>query len=101
MFAQDLSQHGDIMSRPYVLPPSIVDGPVLKFLGNYGKSLTLVVMDTYPRKYWLPIVTGKALKAQKLASMGDTDALLLPSKHGWVPLKRGIPGDVSAFAVHF
>ena len=101
LFAQDLSQHGDTMSRPYVFPPSILVGPVLKILEKYGKPFTLVVIDTYPRKYWWPIVTGKAVKAQKLASMGDTDALLLPSKHGWVPHRRGIPGDLWAFAVHF
>ena len=51
LFAQDLSQHGDIISRPYVFPPSIMVGPVLKFLGSYGKSFIHVVMDTYPRKY--------------------------------------------------
>ena len=50
LFAHDLSQHGVIMSRPYVLSPSILVGPVLKFLGNYEKLFTLVVMDTYPRK---------------------------------------------------
>ena len=55
-----------------------------EILGNYGKPFTLVVMNTYPRKYWWPIVTGKAVRARKLATMGDTDALLLPSKHGWV-----------------
>lgn len=49
----------------------------LKFLGNYKELFTLVVMGTYSRKYWLPIVKGKAVKAWKLASMGDTDALLL------------------------
>lgn len=101
LFAQDVSQHSDIMFHPYVFPPSILVGPVLKFLGYYGKSLTLAVMDTFPRKYWWPIVTGKAVKVRKLASMGDTDALLLPSKHGWVPHKRGFPGDLWAFAVHF
>ena len=47
LFAQDLSQHGEIIS----LPPSVLVGPVLKFLGNYEKPFTLVVMDTYPRKY--------------------------------------------------
>ena len=60
LFAQDLSQHGEIMSCPYVFPPSVLVGPVLKFLGNYEKPFTLVVMDTYPRKYWWPVVTGKA-----------------------------------------
>ena len=65
------------------------------------KPFTLVVMDTFPRKYWWLIVTGKTVKARKLASMGDTDALLLPSKHGWVPLTRGIPGDLWAFVVQF
>ena len=86
---------------PICLPPSILVGPVLKFLGNNGKPFTLVVMDTYPRKYWWSIVTGKAVKARKLASMDDTNALLLPSKHGWVPHKRDIPGDLWAFAMHF
>ena len=101
LFAHDLSQHGDIMSRPYVFPPSILVGRVLKLLGFYGKPFTLTVMDTFPRKYWWLIVTGKAVKARRLATMGDPDALLLPSKHGWVPHKRGISGDLWAFAVHF
>lgn len=100
LFAQDLAQHCAMMSRPYVFPPSILVGPVLRFLRSYRKSFTLVVMDTYPRKYWWPIIVGKAVKARKLASMGDTDALLVPSKHGRMSHK-GISGDLWAFAVRF
>ena len=85
----------------HMFPPFYIGWTSTEILGKLRETFTLVVKDTYPSKYWWPIVTGKAVKARKLASMGDTDALLLPSKHVRVPHKRGIPGDLWAFAVHF
>ena len=43
---------------------------------------------------------NKAVKSRCLAVRGDGNALLVPSKKGWLPHK-GIPGDLWVFAVCF
>ena len=100
LFTQDLLSHGALMTRPYVYPPIALTGPVLKFLQSYRQSCTVVVLDRFPKKYWWPILVRKALKSKRLAVQGDSNALLVPSRKGWVPHK-GIPGDLWAFAVCF
>lgn len=100
MFAQDLTCHRSVMQRPYVFPPEILVGPVLRFLQSFSQSCTMVVVDTYPRKFWWPLLQRCSTKARKLAHEGDEDALLWPSRDGWVS-GRGIPGDLWAFKVQF
>ena len=74
--------------------------PVLKFLQSHRQSCTVVVLDMFPKKYWWPILVSKALKSKRLAVQGDSNALLVPFRKGWVPHK-GIPGDLWAFTVCF
>ena len=93
LFTQDLVSHGVLMTRPHVFPPMALTGPVLKFLQSYRQSCTVVVLDMFPKKYWWPILVSKALKSKRLAVQGDSNALLAPSRKGWVPHK-GIPGDL-------
>ena len=100
LFTQDLVSHGVLMTRPYVFPPMALTGPVLKFLQSYKQSCTVVVLDMFPKKYWWPILVSKALKSKCLAVRGDSNALFVPSRKGWVPHK-GIPGDLWVFAVCF
>ena len=57
------------------------------------------MLDIYPRRYWWPIIIGKARKAQKLASVGDVGPLVMPTQNGWVQ-DRPIAGDLWAFAVN-
>ena len=54
LFAQDLTRHaqGPAMRRPYVFPPLILVGPVLRFLASFKQPCTIVVLDVYRRKYW-------------------------------------------------
>jgi hypothetical protein len=100
LFAQDLVSNRVLMTRPYVFPPMALTGPVLRFLQSYKQSCTVVVLDMFPKKYWWPILVGKAFKSKRLAVRGDGNALLVPSRKGWLPHK-GIPGDLWAFAVCF
>ena len=51
-FAHDLTRQGPAMLRPYVFPPLILLGPVLRFLESFKQPCTIVVLDVYPRKYW-------------------------------------------------
>ncbi len=99
-FSQNLSSGETFLERPYVFPPLVLVGPVLRHLKNHRRSCTVVVLDVYPRKYWWPLVQCYSVKSLKLARKGDTGALFIPSKKGWVP-HSGIPGDLVAFAVKF
>ena len=100
LFTQDLAFLGALMARPYVFPPMALTGPVLKFLQSFKQSCTVVVLDVFPKKYWWPLLMNKAVKSRCLAVRGDGNALLVPSKKGWLPHK-GIPGDLWVFAVCF
>ena len=99
LFAQDLSKHEAIMSRPYVFPPLVLVGPLLRFMERSRIPFTLIVLDIYPRRYWWAIIIGKARKTQKLASVGDVGPLVMPTQNGWVQ-DRPIAGDLWAFAVN-
>ena len=46
------------------------------------------------------VLVNKAVKSRCLAVRGDGNALLVPSKKGWLPHK-GIPGDLWVSAVCF
>ena len=100
LFAQNLALYSTHMRRPYVFPPLILMGPLLRFLCSFNQSCTVVVLDTYPRKYWWPLLQRWSTKACKVASKGSSDALLLPSPGGWSPY-LSIPGDLWAFSVAF
>ena len=45
----NLSQYPAVMRRPFVFPPLLLVGPVLRLLQHYLQSCTIVVLDVYPR----------------------------------------------------
>ena len=100
LFAQDLSSGAPFMKHPYIFSPIVLVGSVLRFLQSHQRSCTLVTLDVYPRKYWWPLIQRYANKSRKLARKGDTAALYVPSRNGWVP-HHGIPLDLWAFALCF
>ena len=59
------------------------------------------ILDSYPKKYWWPLLHGHANKAVKMASTGDDHVLLVPLNQGWIPCPGGIPGDLWVFSVIF
>jgi hypothetical protein len=60
----------------------------------------VVILDTYPRKYWWPVLQGCSRRTYKVACRGDSGALLMPSKNGWKSYLN-IPGDLFVFSVAF
>ena len=98
LFAQDFTKFSTVMHRPYIFLPDVLVGPVLHFLQFYRQLCTIMVLDTYTRKYWWPLLQRYSRKVRKMASAGDSHALLLPSKEGWGG-ENGIPGDLWAFLV--
>ena len=74
VFSQGLSLHSAILQKAYVFPPLVLVGPLLCFLVSYKQSCTVVVFDTYPRKYWWPIVQYRSQESYKLAPKGSSSA---------------------------
>jgi hypothetical protein len=99
-FAQNFSQHQDIMQFPYVFPPAVLVGPVLSVLCSLRQPCTIVVIDAYPRQYWWPLLVSRSRKSLKLALKDESGVLLVPSNNGWVP-HPGLPGDLWVFALEF
>ena len=69
-------------------PPYGPNGAFLKFLHSYRQSCTAVVLEMFP------ILASKALNSKRLAVQGNSSALLVPSRKGWLPHIMGIPGDL-------
>ena len=101
LFAQDLSRYPSaIMQRPYVFPPLLLVGQVLRFLQHYSQSYTILVLDVYPRRYWWPLLIQRASQSLKLADHSHPHALLRPSQHGLLP-HSDLKGDLWAFSIKF
>jgi len=99
-FAQDLASGAPLLGKPYVFPPLIMVGPVLRLLKSHRLSCTLVTLDVYPRKFWWPLLQACSVKSWRIARVGTPGILLVPAKDGWTP-HAGIPGDLWVFAVEF
>ena len=63
VFAQDLTTFGSLMQCPYIFPPPILVGPVLRYLQSMKQACTIAVLDSYPRKYWWPLLHYYTKKA--------------------------------------
>lgn len=100
VFTQDLSSDRVLLKKPYVFPPLVLVGPIVRLLKSHQLSCTLVTFETYPRKYWWPMVKASSTMSWRVAPQGTPGVLLVPSKDGWTP-HPGIPGDLWVFALQF
>ena len=64
-FAQDLTAFGVSHAMPYVFPPPVLVGPVLRYLRRIKQARTIAVLDSYLKKYWWPLLHGHTNKAVK------------------------------------
>ena len=57
-FGQDFSQSVSkpLLRNPYIFPPILLIGPVLRHLRTTQLPCTVVVPDVHPRRYWWPIL---------------------------------------------
>jgi hypothetical protein len=100
VFAQNLCAGLPFLDRPYIFPPLVLVGVVLRFLLTEHQSCTLVTLVTYHKQYWWPCLMKFSSKSLCLAKIGDRNALLVPSGDGWVSC-NGIHGELWAFSLHF
>ena len=99
-FAQNLRAGLPFLDRPYIFPPLVLVGAVLRFLLTEHQSCTLVTLVTYPKQYWWPCLMKFSSKSLCLAKIGGRNALLVPSDDGWVSC-NGIHGELWAFSLNF
>lgn len=84
VFAQSIARQ----ENAYVFPPFLLIGPLIRFSESQSCTFTIMVPDNSRRKYRWPLVFCRASCAYKLASKGDNNVLLFPTKSGsspWVP----------------
>ena len=86
------------LDNAYVFPPFALIGILLRFLDPQPCPFTIVVPDTFPRRYWWPVISGRAQDFVRLGFLGDHDVLLFPTSTG-VFLPRPLPWDLWVFRV--
>ena len=73
-------------SLPHFTPVSSPGSAGVSGLGRSSPTLSTEnetsILDSYPKKYWWPLLHGHANKAVKMASTGDDHVLLVPSNQG-------------------
>ena len=99
-FCSRLSSSAPMLSHPYIFPPLLLVGAVIRFLRRHHRSCTLVTFVVYPRKYWWPLLQRYAKDAVRLAVKGCGHPLYVPSRTGWTP-SSAFSGDLWAFAICF
>ena len=87
-----------LLRNPYIFPPILLIGPVLRHLLATQLPCTVVVPDVHPRRYWWPILSQSARFSLKLSCKGELGAILMPSKHGFSDTFK-LPWDLWAFRV--
>ena len=96
VFAQAIQRN----ENPYVFPPFVLVGPLLKFLSKCEASFTIIVPKLYPLPYWWPILRSRCQSSLKLGNKGQSHILLFPSARGGFSHSRCLPWDLFAFRKH-
>ena len=78
------------LDNAYVFPPLALTGILLRFLDLQPCPFTIVVPDPFPRRFWWPVISGRAQDFVRLGVLGDHDVLLFPTSTG-VFLPRPLP----------
>lgn len=82
LFAQQIPDDLNL----YSFPPIVLVGPILRLLMDLPHvSVTMVVFDIHPRRYWWPLVQARSVDSLLLGRSGDISVLLFPSTAGFVP----------------
>lgn len=92
LFAQRIPEDLNL----YIFPPIVLVGPVLRFLTDAPHlSVTIVVYDVHPRRYWWPLLHSRSIDSLLLGKKGDSSVLLFPSPSGFAP--RPLQYDLIVF----
>ena len=99
LFAHDLSRYEPFLERIYVFPLSILVGPVLclRVSGCHVRYLSWMCIRENIGGRWSSVGPRGLFK---LACKGDSQALLIPSKEGWIN-HSNILGDLWILLVEF
>lgn len=85
VFNQDLSVCDGNHVNGYVFPPFSLIGHLLRFLASVNAVVTVVVPLMSPLPGWWPLLNALSSHSVLVAEKGSPDALLFPSKDGFIP----------------
>ena len=83
--------------KDYVFPPFLLIGPLLRLFASVKAAVTIVVPKLSPLPGWWLLLNVLATRRVLVAKKGSADALLFPSRYGFVP--RLCPYDLWAFQI--
>ncbi len=94
VFAQDIAQQ----SNPYVFPPFILIGPLIKLMHSQRVArCTMVVPKKRPVPYWWPLLERWQKGKFQLGTRGDRGVLRIPTQEGFREDNRGLAWDLWVF----
>ena len=85
VFNQDLSGCDGNRVNAYVFLPFSLIGPLLRLFASANAVVTVVVPLMSPLPGWLPLLKALSSHSVLVAEKGSRDALLFPSKEGFIP----------------
>lgn len=98
VFAQDITKQ----ENPYVFPPLILVGPLIRLMRSQGVlRCTMVVPKRIPVPYWWPFLRKYEKGCFQLGVKGDMGIVRIPTKKGFVDDTRGLPWDIWVFRLSF
>ena len=98
------AQHLNSQENYYVFPTFSLISPLLRFLfQEVGRPLrcTIIVPKLMPLPPWWSLLMSLASSMQCLAVTGDLNAVLVPSKQGFIPSRTGLPYDLFVARLEF
>ena len=85
VFNQDLSGCDGNRVNAYVFPPFSLFGLLLRLFASANAVVTVVVPLMSPLPGWWPLLKALSSHSVLVAEKGSLDALLFPSKEGFIP----------------
>ncbi|CAH1782571.1 unnamed protein product [Owenia fusiformis] len=94
------SQKIETETNPYVFPPFCMVLPVTRYLVERKvQRCTIVVAERCPLDPWWPVLNTYSVSKIFLAGIGSKEALLYPSKRGFIKDQYGLKFNLWAFRV--
>ena len=97
VFNQDLTICDGTRVNAYVFPPFALIAPLVAWLLSQKAAVTIVVPCLSPLPSWWPTLKAMCSKGTLLAKQGSREAILCPTKNGFVPCS--LPWDLWAFRI--
>ena len=88
------AQSPSLNDNYYIFQPFILIGPLIKFMKQEVKRLTMILPDVSPRKYWWPILDSLSADKLLLGNRGQSTIIEFPPNRKQLWHTRPLPWDL-------